>query len=318
MINGEAIGGFFELELPRKNFYHPNAVPLNTARNAFEYILLAKGYKKVYLPYFTCDVMLEPLKRNNIDYEFYNIDEHFEPLFDYSRIECNAVLLYTNYFALKDEFIKSIVNKVVNLIIDNAQSFYSLPLPEVDTFYSARKFFGVPDGGYLYTDRLLNYELEKDSSSDRCSHLLRRIDLSAEEAYLDFNKNDKLLENASIKKMSSLTTRLLESVSYNDISVVRKNNFEYLHAILKDTNILQFDVNKMNVPMVYPYWAEKGLREKLLLKKIYTAIYWPNVMQWCNPEDLEFKMTEEIVYLPIDQRLSINAMNFLIASIKGL
>jgi hypothetical protein len=55
--------------------------------------------------------------------------------------------------------------------------------------------------------------------------------------------------------------------------------------------------------MVYPYWCEdKKLREKLITNKIYTPIYWPNVLDWSKKDSLENKMTKEIVYLPIDQR----------------
>ena len=49
-MNG-AIGGYFELELRSGERYHKDALCLNTARNCFEYILLARKYKKVYIPY---------------------------------------------------------------------------------------------------------------------------------------------------------------------------------------------------------------------------------------------------------------------------
>ncbi|MFW5983430.1 MAG: hypothetical protein ACOCQ4_02930, partial [bacterium] len=58
------IGGYFELELNKGEEFHKNALKLNTGRNAFEYVILEKQYKKVWLPYYMCDVMLEPLNRN--------------------------------------------------------------------------------------------------------------------------------------------------------------------------------------------------------------------------------------------------------------
>ena len=301
MIN-KAIGGYFELELSKGNEYHPNAIALNTGRNAFEYVLLAKKYKKVYLPYFTCDAMLEPLLRNAIRYEFYSIDSNFEPLFEYLNIEKDSVFLYTNYFGLKDEFIYNLSIKCSNLIIDNAQAFYSLPLAGVDTFYSPRKFFGLPDGGYLYTDKKLKQKLETDNSFARCSHLLKRIDISAEEAYSDFITNEQSLENNTIKKISNLTFSLLSSIDYGDVAKIRKENMMYLHNFLSESNKLKFALETIEVPMVYPYWSSKEIRLKLLENKIYTATYWPNVKQWCKENQLEFQMMDEIIYLPIDQR----------------
>lgn len=147
-----AIGGYFELELNNGQEYHQNAISLNTGRNSFEYILRAKQYKKVYLPYYTCDVMVEPIQKIKIDVEFYFIDEFFQPKFDFSRIRDDEVFVYNNYFGICDEQVNKVAAECKNLIIDNSQAFYSLPLPGVDTFYSPRKFFGIPDGAYLYTE----------------------------------------------------------------------------------------------------------------------------------------------------------------------
>ena len=67
-MSQKAIGGYFELELPKGEEYHKSALSLNSARNCFEYILRVRKYKKVYLPYYTCEVILEPLKKLNIQY----------------------------------------------------------------------------------------------------------------------------------------------------------------------------------------------------------------------------------------------------------
>lgn len=72
------IGGYFELELRRGEHYHKNALCINTARNCFEYILLARKYKKIYIPFFTCEVMLQPLHKHHIEYEFYSINFDLE------------------------------------------------------------------------------------------------------------------------------------------------------------------------------------------------------------------------------------------------
>ncbi|HFK5575098.1 TPA: hypothetical protein ACG0AX_003469, partial [Elizabethkingia anophelis] len=151
-----AIGGYFQLELcENKPFQYSDLILLNTARNCLEYILRAKGYKKIYIPYFTCDVLLEPINKLNIDYQFYDIDDSLEPIFDYDRVGGNEVFLATNYFGIKTKFIEDLSSKVKNLIIDNAQAFFAKPLLGIDTFYSPRKFVGVSDGGILATKKIL-------------------------------------------------------------------------------------------------------------------------------------------------------------------
>lgn len=144
-----SIGGYFELELRKGEHYHPQALRLNTARNCFEYILRAREYKKVYIPYYTCEVMLEPVSKLGIEHEFYHINEHLEPK-ETLKLKVDEAFLYTNYFGLKQKCVEKLAGIYgKQLIVDNAQAFYAPRLNEIDTFYSPRKFFGVPDGGYL-------------------------------------------------------------------------------------------------------------------------------------------------------------------------
>lgn len=307
---GKSIGGYFELELNSLGEYYPKAIALNTARNAFEYVLKVRQYQKVYIPYYTCEVMLEPINKLNIPYEFYHINHCLEPVFDYNKIKSDEGFLYTNYFGLKGRFITDVGIKIPNLIIDNSQSFYSKPITNVDTFYSARKFFGVPDGAYLFCDKKIDEVLEKDSSFNRMSHLLKRADTSAEFGYSDFSFNDALLNNQPIKEMSNLTHKILGSLNYEQVKMKRIENFEYLHNFLKESNLLKIQKAKNEAPMVYPFWTKDlKLKKKLIKNKIYCATYWPNVLDWCKVDSLEVQLSKEIIHLPIDHRYDLNDMS---------
>lgn len=299
----DAIGGYFGLELRQGEHYHKNALRLNTARNCFEYVLRVRNYKKVYIPYYTCEVILEPLERLNIEYEFYHINELLEPKSEYS-LKQNEAFLYTNYFGLKQDCVKRLAKLYKKqLIVDNAQAFYAEPLVEIDTFYSPRKFFGVADGGYLYIDQKLDIELDQDYSYERMSHLLKRIDVSAEFGYNDFKRNDDSLINQPIKLMSNLTNKILSSIDYNSVKEKRIENYLYLESKLKDKNLIQLPLKNIDVPMVYPYLTNDiALKQKLIANKIFVATYWPNVMDWTKEEDLEYKLTNNLLPLPIDQR----------------
>src|SRR5690554_1550706 len=166
-----AIGGFFGLELRKGEEFHKDALKLNTGRNAFEYIIIAKEYSKAYIPYYTCESILEPLKKHTIQYEFYGIDNDFYPIFDFNRVKRDECFLYTDYFGINKRKVKGIIKMCPNLIVDNSQAFFAKPFPGIDTFYSPRKYFGVPDGAYLYTDKKLDTTLEKDRSFTRFRHL---------------------------------------------------------------------------------------------------------------------------------------------------
>jgi len=298
----KSIGGYLELELNEGVEYHQGALRLNTGRNAFEYILRAKKYKKVYIPYYTCDVILQPINRLGIEYEYYSINEAFEPIFNYTKIHKSEAFLYTNYFGLKDRFVSDFSKKCRNPIIDNSQAFFSRPIAGVDTFYSPRKFFGLPDGAYLYTNKFLKERLEQDCSYNRCEHLLRRIDKGPEDAYKIFVKKDQFLSGLSVKAMSSLTQKLLESIDYVDVAEKRRSNFKLLHERLGKRNKLKIEFKKDIVPLSYPYYpGENNLREQLIKNRIYTAQYWPNVIRLSNPNRLEHAYALNIVHLPISQ-----------------
>lgn len=308
----KSIGGYFELELIKSNCYHPKGIELNTARNAFEYVLKARKYKKVYIPYFTCEVLLEPIIKLKVDYEFYHINQSLEPIFDYRKLSSESGFLYTNYFGQKDAFSIYLASKISNLIIDNAQSFFSKPIENIDTFYSPRKFLGVADGAYLFCNKQLYEDFDFDVSNNRMSHLLIRADETAEKGYSFFCDNDRSLNNQPIKRMSKLTSKILHSLDYDLIKRKRIENFNYLHQFLKESNLLNLELNINQIPFVYPLWTKDSTRRKILLhNKIYTATYWPNVKNYCKKNDLEFMFTDEIIPLPIDQRYGIKEMEFI-------
>jgi len=313
------IGGYFELELPQGEEYHNNAIRLNTGRNALEYVLRAKQYKMVYLPYYTCDVMLEPIKKLDLNFEFYNIDENFQPIFDFSRVKAIDVFVYTNYFGVCDNQVFKISKQCKNLIIDNSQAFFSKPLHGIDTFYSPRKFFGVADGAYLYTNKELEIEFEQDISLNRVEHLLGRIEEGAEAYYQKFKENDDSLTGQSIKEMSKLSHRMLQGIDYNIAAIKRIGNFKFLHKALKELNLLDININNDFTPMVYPFLCENGdkLHAKLIKNKIFVATYWPNlkgVHLFSN--NFENLLINQLLPLPIDQRYSIEQMKTLLEIIQ--
>ena len=299
----DAIGGYFSLELRQGEHYHKEALCLNSARNCLEYILRARNYTKIYLPYYTCEVILEPIKKLNLEFEFYNINKLLEPIMDYP-LNNKEAFLYTNYFGLKQDCVKRLAKLYKKqLIVDNAQAFYAKPLEGIDTFYSPRKFFGVADGGYLYIDKKLDIELEQDYSYERMSHLLKRIDVSAEFGYNDFKRNDDSLINQPIKLMSSLTNKILSSIDYNSVKEKRIENYLYLESKLKDKNLIQLPLKNIDVPMVYPYLTNDiALKQKLIANKIFVATYWPNVFEWTKENDFEYNLAKLLLPLPIDQR----------------
>ena len=292
------------MELRRGEHYHKDAIRLNTARNCFEYILMARKYKKVYIPYYTCEVMLQPLKRQQVDYSFYSIDWNLEPT-EIFKLKEGEAFLYTNYFGLKQDCVERLAKVYGSrLIIDNAHAFFAPRVSGIDTFYSPRKFFGVSDGGYLYTDCLLSEEFPQDESWNRMSHLLIRADKGAEYGYSAFRKHEDELDNVPIKRMSRLTEKILQNVDYEITKKKRRTNYKYFESLLKSNNKLTLSIDKEDVPMAYPYLTEEwaSLREKFISKRIFVPSYWPNVLRDISSMQLEYQLSKNTINIPIDQR----------------
>lgn len=313
----EPIGGYFSLELPRREEFHSIALRLNSGKNCLEYILRVRKYAKVYIPYYTCSIVLSPFEELGIDYEFYHINSQLEIAEDI-KLKKGEALLYTNYYGLKQRYVEELVEKYERkLIVDNTQAFYADHILEIDTFYTCRKFFGVSDGAYLYCDIELDEEIEQDHSFDRMTHLLKRIDLSAEDGYQNFRNASKILADQPIKQMSNLTRRIMQSIDYDAAAQRRRANYQILHEALGKENNLQLQLDADAVPMVYPYLVPvDGLRERLIANKIFVARYWPNVLEWTKPNDIEYTLAAQLLPLPIDQRYGEEEMKRIIEIIN--
>ncbi|MBR6963365.1 MAG: hypothetical protein IKH86_06980 [Prevotella sp.] len=314
------IGGYFSLEVNNGCERHHEAIRLNAGRYALEYIIKARKYTKVYLPYYICDSVLQPFKRLGVDYEFYHINKQLEPVTELQPKDKEAVL-YVNYFGLKNRKADSFSHLYRNTILDCTQAFYCEcgnkyygDTIQCDTFYSCRKYFGVPDGAYLYTNCLLDEELPQDESFERMAFLTKRIDRSPQEGYADFHANDKALGTVGLRRMSKLTEAMMHSIDYTAKANRRLHNFLILDEVLRDSNRFKWEMNKGDIPLVYPYFVENGagLRQYLINHQVFCARYWPNVLEWCQPKDLEYLLAENLVCLPIDQRYDDNDMQLIL------
>jgi len=315
------IGGYFSFDFVQQkaSYPHSDGIHLNTGRNALEYILLSLNVRKLWIPYFTCDVVLEPIRRLNIEVLCYHINEYFE-IADEICSDESSYILVNNYFGIKDAYIEFLIGKYgSHLIIDNSQAFYTFHHQGTNTFYSPRKFVGLPDGGIAYTANQGFYmSLSQDISYDRCSHLLKRIDVGAESAYEDFKINSRKLIGQDLKEMSKVTRLLLNSIDFENVKNIRLTNFCYLHQFLGETNLLTIpSLEAAACPMVYPYLTKnKLLKKKMIEKKVFTATYWPNVLATCEEQTLEYFFADNIVAIPIDQRYDECDMRYIVGLIN--
>lgn len=306
------IGGYFQLDQLVDKPYYRNLIELNTGRNALIYLVKAKKIKKVYLPYFLCNSVTDILKKYRVNFEYYSIGKNFLPVFD-NKLKKDEYLYLVNYYGqITNDIAKKYKEKHENIILDNTQSFFQKPNLNIDTIYSCRKYFGLPDGAYLSTNVVLDEILDEDQSSSRMQHILGRLEGKASEYYTEFKKNDETFKELPLKRMSILTRNLLGAIDYKRVIDTRNKNFKYLHEQLGDSNIL--DVKLPYGPFAYPYYVRNGIevRKKLAKKNIYIPTLWPNVLRGNCEDSTEYDYAANILPIPCDQRYVTNDMNYIV------
>lgn len=307
------IGNFFELETASfSTKLLKNKILVNSGRNALRYIIKLYKIKEVFVPAYTCQFVWLTLKEEGCEINFYHIDKNFMPTTDFDK---NSYVIYSNYFGICDKQIDQLKQKYKNLIIDNAQAFYSQQMG-LTSFYSIRKFFGVPDGGLVFCNNKNRLNLEKSTSYNRCIHLLKAYDKGYDTSYINFLKNELEIDKLPLQEMSNLTKALLQNINYNKAKKIRLKNFNFLHQTLKNSNELKINLANGDVPMFYPYLINNSqkLREKLKNNSIFLTDCWPQIEKYLSKYELYLK--QNLILLPIDQRYGIKEMKFILKNIK--
>lgn len=314
------IGGYLDISanMPQKDNEAYYEYALNGARFCLEYLLIERGYRSVGLPHYGCHTLREAVRRTDAEIHYYEIDRDFMPIIK-ENIE-NAPILYINYYGLMTDKCRKIAETYNNVIIDNAQAFYAHPINGADCIYSPRKFFALPDGGYIIPGTPLKKpELEIDISYDRMEHLFKRIDCGAAAAYSVSIANREILAASPMKKMSKLTRLMLSQINTQYASEKRKNNYAVLQTELSCLNEYNMVTGDNDVPLVYPFlFKNDRLRQKLNELRIFTPKYWPGMEAHTPVESYDMYLYKYMHPLSVDQRYSADDMYVIACTIKKI
>lgn len=311
------IGGFLELELNHGSEFHEQGIALNSGRNCLRYLIRGRKIKRIWLPKLLCSAISDTCKEENVQILYYSIDKQLRPVLPQS-LEGDWLYLINYYGQYSVEEIRHLDRIYKNIIVDNVQAFYTKPIEGLDTIYTCRKFFGVPDGGYLYTDCALSEILQKDESYDELTFLAGRLERSANEFYSAYRENEQRIDELPLRRMSMVTQNLLRGIDYEQIKKERERNFSYLHEQLRSVN--QLELCLPDGPYMYPLLVKDGaeIRRSMQEKRIYIPTLWPNVLQECPIDSLEYQYATDILPIPVDQRYDIGDMETIVDEIRGL
>ncbi len=311
----EPIGGFFELELAIKKEYYPNLLRFNYARHVISTFFKKKNIQKVWIPTFICEVVEESLLKEGLIIQYYHINSILRPVLP--QIKPDEGLIVVNYLGLS-KFNEDSILFPENTILDNSQAFFDHSNIFSNIVYSPRKFFGIPDGAYLKTDieHESFKELERFNSIEFAHHLWNRIENGAEKTFDEYQNIRKRIKSTSLKRMSNLSERLLQSIAYTDVLRARNENFSYLNGHLERYNELK--IEEFNGALSYPLLVERGeeLKQELIDNKFFVSTYWPGVLKNNQADEYDKFLTKNLINIPIDQRYSLRDMLKVIEFLK--
>ncbi|SFH98256.1 dTDP-4-amino-4,6-dideoxygalactose transaminase [Selenomonas ruminantium] len=313
----QELGGYIEFERFDRPMKYADGILLNSGRSCLEYLLRAKNISLIYLPWFCCSSVRDTCLKIGTEVRQYDLGEDWLPC-NLEAAEDAYVYIVNFYGQVSAEQILMLKEKYKHIIVDNAQAYFAAPVTGVDTLYTCRKFFGVADGGVLYTDVTLDMDLPLDESFTRMHFLLGRYERTASEFYQEYIDNNKIFASEGIKRMSTLTQNLLHGVDYEKVSEKRTRNFELLNREFAGINKLH--IKSTLGGYCYPLLLDEGasIRRRMIKEKIYVPCLWPNVLEDVQAGTWEYELATNVLPLPIDQRYGRTEMEYIVKKIREI
>ena len=337
-LQSEIDGQIFQID-------YSDHVYTSTGRSAISLILteLENEEKRVLLPYFTCESVIEPFLKQGYNLFFYHInndstitrDRFLEDL----KTADPTVVLIHNYFGFDTiseirDIISTIREKGTIVIEDLTQSLYSgFPRLSADHYVgSFRKWDGIPDGGYALTAK--GYFTKKPVEEDKNLVEAKIKAMEAKFNYLFKHKGEKkaflqmysdaeriLEEQTMIYKMAAASCVEQANLDISALCNKRRYNFTFLLNELCNSHIKPLFKTLPNgiVPLYFPVICE-GLRDSLQVylrdNSIYAPIVWPKAKYITRKQNNEDYLYENLICIPCDQRYGKEEMEYVISTLN--
>ncbi|EGP4746872.1 hypothetical protein M4I74_12255 [Enterococcus faecium] len=319
----------------------------SSGRDAIKLVLgdIDQNKRKVLLPEFTCDSVIQPFVDINCEISFYPINTDLSInkfLFENRVFSFKPDIIYIhNYFGFNtSSTIRNVLDNIdrndVIIIEDITQALYSSYERIKSNYFigSFRKWAGIPDGGFA-----IKKEGKIKNKPQRVSNKFLKIKIEAMELknkYMSLGvgvKDDFLRRYAEaertldtqkhIYRMSDYSLKLQAGLDIEKICRKRRANYEALLDSLRESNRLSIVFDSLPddvVPLYFPILCVESRNQiQTLLRNhmIYAPIVWPQsdfISQLNN--DTEFVYTK-ILCIPCDQRYDIDDMDKIISVLNN-
>lgn len=302
------IGGFFPLELPSRPGPLPprDALLLRTGRACLRAILEATRPSRLHVPFYICDAALEPARALGVSLAFYAIDASLSPILP--QLAAADSLLIVDYFGVCGRSLRWAEELGHRGIIDASHALFESGPNKCWRFTSARKWFGVPDGAFLWGPVDIP-PLVPAPLSSLPAHLIERRWGDPELAYRQYLAAENRFA-PSVAPISTESVALLSGVDTELVRSRRRANFAYLHERLGPLNELSVALEPGRVPFCYPFLAPREVSQAALARAgLFVPRFWLDCLSR-GTDDFSWERTlsSRLLPLPIDHRYDTTDM----------
>lgn len=304
-------------------FIGKNNLFLSSGRCVEKYVLdMIEDDKKIaILPAFSCETVILPFLERGYSIRYYHIQKNLKinlELLDNLIEKYNpSVVLYHGIWGFDScDGIDTIVQKYqgyeIVFIEDRTLDIFRMKNYSDNaqfTIGSFRKLYVVPDGGFLFSSKILDR-----SKINGYSKELEQAKLNAYLNMYDYRINNigtfehcnKLCENAedilenadSYYEMSPASKKIICSSNLNEIKEKRRSNYTFLYENLSDVKGINIITHKLTSGIV-PYHFAISVENKLdLFAYLYKHNIFPsnawNTFEYVN--DIEMNQYEAELY----------------------
>ena len=296
---------------------------------------------RILMPTYSCDSMYKPFLTYNWNVIFYPLNEDLTPNIEFIEecIRSNDItaILLMDFFGFTD--INSTINMVrqikndILIIEDFTHRIFDIGYNRNVDFYvgSIRKWFGIPDGALLYSDKYSMPLNLNETESLFVSLRSKALNLKLKYTYSADSKlkedSRELMSAAEISiedglqyfKISDKSCDYLYNLDVSIFKIVRKKNFDYLYNMVKNISRISFPINiekllSNNItPFSLPILVDNRdyIQKKLAEKCLYAPLLWP-----LNPTSrklcsVSVNLEKNMLSIPIDQRYDSSDMKLI-------
>lgn len=319
---------------------------LKSGRNAIKALsqCLKTQNRKVMLPIYTCDTVIQPFIDEGWSIYFYEINKNLTINSDnfqiiYKNVNPKVVFVHSffGFNTINNDYymLKQCQSKGSIIVEDMTQSLFSNHYIDFADYYvtSFRKFIAIPDGGALISKNDITL-----SNLEAANKLIADVALEA----FDLKKNyfintDKKIkeqfrekyqelncligENDSLNQINDISYKIINSCDLSTICSARKSNYKYIYEILNEYSWIYpvlSEIEEGVCPLYLPVYVEKRkeLQSFLAERNIYCPVIWPKSKHIIEIGKVTQYMYEHMLCIPIDQRYGLEEMNVIREALK--